>query len=277
MAPNLVDYLLYEPEDSGILWIKFNRPERMNALIGNSEVNGTVAKVGEYMRAGDDDPNIRVIVLTGVGRGFCSGADMKRDTPAEMKGEDFVGNRNIPEGGDHARQHFIHGFTKLHRDISQIRKPTIAMINGPAVGAGMDMALHCDIRIGCENTEIQFLAAKYGRANSTWSLPLVVGMPKAKELLYTGRPIRSEEAERIGLLNQVVPSEELLAVSIAMAKQISENDPRMVQGIKQLLDNGVGSGYRDRFDAEHNARKGKMKANSPREGFKAFLERKGIH
>jgi enoyl-CoA hydratase/carnithine racemase len=76
MAPNLVDYLLYEPEDTGILWIKFNRPDRMNALVGTSEENGTVAKVGEYMRAGDDDPNIGVIVLTGVGRGFCSGANL---------------------------------------------------------------------------------------------------------------------------------------------------------------------------------------------------------
>jgi hypothetical protein len=73
MGPNLVDYLLYEPEENGILWIKFNRPDRMNALVGTSEENGTVAKVGEYMRAGDDDPNIRVIVLTGVGRGFCPG------------------------------------------------------------------------------------------------------------------------------------------------------------------------------------------------------------
>ena len=70
MGPKLVDYLLYEPEDTGILWIKFNRPERMNALIGSAEESGTVAKVGEYMRAGDDDPNIRVIVLTGVGRGI---------------------------------------------------------------------------------------------------------------------------------------------------------------------------------------------------------------
>jgi hypothetical protein len=70
MGPKLVDYLLYEPEDTGILWIKFNRPERMNALIGSSEESGTVAKVGEYMRDGDDDPNVRVIVLTGVGRGL---------------------------------------------------------------------------------------------------------------------------------------------------------------------------------------------------------------
>ena len=161
MPPNLVPYLLYEPEESGILWIKFNRPERMNALIGSSEENGTVAKVGEYMRAGDDDPDVRVIVLTGVGRGFCSGADMRRDTPDDVRGENFVGNRSSTEGPDAAREHFFHGFTKLHRDISQIRKPTIAMVNGPAVGSGMDMALHCDIRLGCENTR--------SSATSSWA------------------------------------------------------------------------------------------------------------
>src|SRR5438270_11040708 len=86
MGPRLVEYLLYEPEDNGILWIKFNRPDRMNALVGTAEENGTVAKVGEYMRAGDDDPNIRVIVLTGVGRGCCSGANLgsqhRRKSPA---------------------------------------------------------------------------------------------------------------------------------------------------------------------------------------------------
>ena len=77
MGPKLVDYLTYEPEESGILWIKFNRPDRLNALVGTAEENGTVAKVGEYMRAGDDDPDVRVIVLTGVGRGFCAGADLQ--------------------------------------------------------------------------------------------------------------------------------------------------------------------------------------------------------
>ena len=74
MAPELVDYLLYEPEDSGILWIKFNRPDRMNALL----VPETLQKLGEYMRAGDDDPNVRVIVVTGVGRAFSAGVDLRR-------------------------------------------------------------------------------------------------------------------------------------------------------------------------------------------------------
>ena len=95
-------------------------------------------------------------------------------------------------------------------------------------------------------------------------------------MLYTGRPIKAEEAERIGLLNQVVPCAQLRGAAIEMATQIAANDPRMVQGIKRLLDDDVGMSWRDRFDAEQNARKNKLKANSPREGFKAFLERKGM-
>ena len=153
MGPKLVEYLKYEAEDTGIAWITFNRPERRNALMGNSQENSTVAKVGEYMRAADDDPEVRVIVITGEGQGFCSGADMRRDNDPSVLGENFVGNRDHTESPDFIRQHFFHGFTQLHRDISLIRKPTIAMINGAAVGSGMDMALHCDIRVGCENTQ----------------------------------------------------------------------------------------------------------------------------
>ena len=111
MGPKLVDYLLYEPEDSGIAWIKFNRPERQNALMGNSQENGTVAKVGEYMRAADDDPKIRVIVLTGEGQGFCSGADMRRDNDQSVLGDNFTGNRDHTEGPDLTRQHF---FPRVH-------------------------------------------------------------------------------------------------------------------------------------------------------------------
>ena len=189
MPPNLVPYLLYEPEESGILWIKFNRPERMNALIGSSEENGTVAKVGEYMRAGDDDPNVRVIVLTGVGRGFCSGADMRRDNDPSVTGENFVGNRGTQPGPDAAREHFYHGFTKLHRDISQVRKPTIAMINGPAVGSGMDMALHCDIRLGCENHPLHRLpAAGTDHRERRQLLPAQDGRPGPRPRVRLHRP-----------------------------------------------------------------------------------------
>lgn len=236
--------------------ITLNRPEKLNAM--SYEL---ASDLDEELRNIESDDKVHCVVLTGAGpRAFSSGGDihqMVKSTPEEMAAR-----------MDKRRE--------MNWHLATFSKPIIGAINGIAYGAGAQLTTMLDIRIGCENTEIQFLAAKYGRANSTWSLPLVVGMPKAKELLYTGRPIRAEEAERIGLLNQVVHSSQLLDMSIAMAKQIGENDPRMVQGIKKLLDDGVGTLWRERFDAEQNARKNKLKANSPREGFKAFLERKGI-
>ena len=235
MAPKLVDYLLYEPEDNGILWIKFNRPERMNALVGNSQENGTVAKVGEYMRAGDDDPNIRVIILTGVGRGFCSGADMRRNNDSSVTGENFIGNRGEEEGPDAIREHFFHGFTKLHRDISQVRKPTIAMINGPAVGSGMDMALHCDIRLGCENTRFigyQQLGQIIENGGSYY-LPKMAGLGRALEFAYTGH-LDAQRAHDWGLLNYLVSSEELEQTTRDLCDRIMRTPP-MVQWVSKRI------------------------------------------
>lgn len=236
--------------------ITMNRPEKLNAL--SYEL---ACELDQELSRIESDDNVRVVILTGAGpRAFSAGGDimqMVKSTPEEMAAR-----------------------SEIRRDanwhLATFTKPMIGAINGLAYGAGAQLTSMLDLRIGCEHAEIQFLAAKYGRANSTWSLPLVVGMPKAKELLYTGRPVGAEEAERIGLLNQLVPCAQLRQASIAMAKQIAENDPRMVQGIKRLLNDDVGLEWRERFDAEQNARKNKLKANSPREGFKAFLERKGI-
>lgn len=236
--------------------ITMNRPEKLNAL--SYEL---ACELDEELTKIEHDDEVRVVILTGAGpRAFSAGGDimqMVKSTPEEMAAR-----------SDTRREANWH--------LATFRKPIIGAINGIAYGAGAQLTTMLDIRIGCEHAEIQFLAAKYGRANSTWSLPLVVGMPKAKELLYTGRPVKAEEAERIGLLNQVVPCAQLRAVALEMAKQIGANDPRMVQGIKQLLNDDIGLGWRERFDAEQNARQNKLKANSPREGFKAFLERKGI-
>jgi len=244
MAPRLVDYLTYEPEDGGILWIRFNRPDRLNALIGTAEENGTVAKVGEYMRAGDDDPAIRVIVLTGVGRAFCAGADLRSRAPEEVTGPNFPGNRGEHEGPDAARQHFFHGLTKLHRDISLIRKPTIAMINGPAVGAGMDMALHCDIRMGCEKT--RFIAYHHAgqiiENGGSYYLPRMVGLGRALEFAYTGE-LDAERAHAWGLLNHLVPSEKLEEATRALCQRII-GVPPLVQWVgkrimRSALDNSL--------------------------------------
>ena len=130
-----------------------------------------------------------------------------------------------------------------------------------------------DIRIGCERTKFRFLAATYGRVNSTWSLPLLVGLPKAKELLYTGRDVLAEEAERIGLLNQVVPSDMLRETALEMAQTIARNDSRMVQGIKRLVHEDIGMPWRERYDNEETARATWLTSAHPRDGFKDFLER----
>jgi 2-(1,2-epoxy-1,2-dihydrophenyl)acetyl-CoA isomerase len=275
MGPQLVDYLLYEPEDSGILWIKFNRPERMNALVGTSEENGTVAKVSEYMRAGDDDPNVRVMVLTGVGRGFCSGADMKRDLPAGAAGENFSGNRHVPEGPDAAREHFFHGFTKLHRDISLIRKPTIAMINGPAVGSGMDMALHCDIRIGCENT--RFIGyqqlGQIMENGGCYYLPKMVGLGRALEFAYTGQ-LEAQRAYEWGLLNHLVPAEKLEQTTRDLCARIIRTPP-LVQWIgKRIMRAALDSSLETTMVLTSNAGGILQGSEDAREARQAFLEKR---
>ena len=275
MPPNLVPYLLYEPEESGILWIKFNRPERMNALIGSSEEKGTVAKVGEYMRAGDDDPDVRVIVLTGVGRGFCSGADMRRDTPDDVRGENFVGNRSSTEGPDAAREHFFHGFTKLHRDISLIRKPTIAMVNGPAVGSGMDMALHCDIRLGCENTRFigyQQLGQIIENGGSYY-LPKLVGLGRALEFAYTGH-LDAQRAYEWGMLNYLVPTEELEETTRGLCDRIMRAPP-MVQWIsKRIMRSALDSSLETTMALTSNAGGILNGSEDALEARQAFLEKR---
>ena len=247
--------LLTERMDKVAL-ITLNRPEKLNAL--SYEL---ACEIDVELKNIENDDGVSVVILTGAGpRAFSAGGDihqMVKSTPEEL-----------------AARSEIRGRATWH--LATFSKPIIGAINGLAYGAGAQLTSILDMRIGCEHAEFQFLAAKYGRANSTWSLPLVVGIPKAKELLYTGRLVKAEEAERIGLLNQLVPCAELRETSIQMAQLISKNDSRMVQGIKRLLHEDIGMDWRGRYDNEQSARKTYLRATPPREGFKDFLARKGI-
>jgi enoyl-CoA hydratase/carnithine racemase len=239
-----------------IALITLNRPEKLNAMSYElaCELDDELTKI-------EIDDDLRVVILTGAGpRAFSSGGDIIQ--MVGMSAEELAARS---ESRSRANWH-----------IATFAKPIIGAINGLAYGAGAMLTSMLDIRLGCELTEFRFLAARYGRVNSTWSLPLIVGMPKAKELLYTGRAVKADEAERIGLLNQVVPSAQLRDAAIQMARSISQNDSRMVQGIKRLLHEDVGMPWRERFDNEQDARKTSLKSNHPREGFKEFLDRKGI-
>jgi len=239
-----------------IALITLNRPEKLNAM--SYEL---ACDLDDELQRIESDDDVRVVILTGAGpRAFSSGGDIHQ--MAKSSAEELAARG--------ARR------SQINWHIATFAKPLIGAINGLAYGAGAMLSSMLDIRIGCEMTEFRFLAARYGRVNSTWSLPQVVGMPKAKELFYTGRVVNAEEAERIGLLNQVVPSAELLDTALQMGRLISENDPRMVQGIKRLLHEDIGLSWRQRFDGELNARQTTLKANHPREGFRDFLQRKGM-
>jgi len=249
------EYILAERVDEvGI--ITLNRPEKLNALSF-----ALVRELDTELTRLENDDTIKAVVLTGAGeRAFSAGADIH-----ELAG---LSAEELAERQDFRNQATWH--------VANCMKPLIGAINGIAFGGAALMSSTLDIRIGCEKTAFRFLAASYGRVNSTWSLPVIVGMPKAKELLYTGRLVNAEEAERMGLLNQVVPARQLRDTAIAMGTMIAKNDARMVQGIKRLLHEDIGMSWLDRYENEDEARATWLTSAHPREGFKDFLSRKGL-
>jgi 2-(1,2-epoxy-1,2-dihydrophenyl)acetyl-CoA isomerase len=248
------EFILTERLD-GVAVITLNRPEKLNALSF-----GLVRELDEALSGYEADDAIKAVILTGAGeRAFSAGADIHE--MAGLTSEDLA-----------ARQAFR---SEATWHIASFPKPLIGAINGLAYGGAALLSSTLDLRIGCERSQFRFLAASYGRVNSTWSLPLLVGLPKAKELLYTGRVVAAEEAERIGLLNQIVPAARLVESAVETAQMIAKNDARMVQGIKRLLHEGIGMGWRDRYATEEDARATWLAAGHPREGFREFLARKG--
>jgi 2-(1,2-epoxy-1,2-dihydrophenyl)acetyl-CoA isomerase len=248
------EFILTERSD-GVAVITLNRPEKLNALS-----YPLVRELDEALSQYEADEDIKAVILTGAGdRAFSAGADIHE--MAGLSSEELATRQDV------------RGRATWH--IATFGKPLIGAINGLAYGGAALLSSTLDLRIGCEHTAFRFLAASYGRVNSTWSLPLLVGLPKAKELLYTGRVVLPEEAERIGLLNQIVPAARLLDSCLEIGQMIAKNDARMVQGIKRLLHEQMGMGWRERYDNEEEARATWLAAGHPREGFKDFLGRKG--
>ena len=248
-----LEHILFEPAD-GVAVITLNRPHVLNALSMPlmAELDGAITEC-------DGDDAIRAIVITGAGeKAFSAGADIHEMAGMEQEELD--------------RRQATRGEITWH--VATCRKPVLGALNGLTYGGAAVLASTFDIRIGCERTKFRFLAATYGRINSTWTLPVLVGMPMAKELLFSGRVVEAEEAKEIGLLNRLVPSHELLSTAFDLAKLIAKNTPSMVQGIKELLNEGIGAPWSDRLQMERDILSGRLKPAHPREGFKEFLDRK---
>ena len=239
----------------GVAVVTLNRPEKLNALSF-----ALSRELDDELTLIEEDDDVKAVVLTGAGeRAFSAGADIHE--MAGMNSEE-LGERQLARN-------------RLFWRLGIFPKPIIGAINGLAYGGGALVTSGLDIRIGCERSSFRFLAASYGRVNSSWSLPTIIGLPKAKELLYTGREVKAQEAERIGLLNQVVPAAELRNTAIEMGQMMAKNDDRMVQGLKRLLTEQIGMGLVERHTNEEAARGTWLLSGHPRDGFKDFLSRKG--
>lgn len=215
--------IILKKEDH-VATITLNRPQAMNAI--------TMQMFKELIEALQDvngDDNIRLLVLTGAGRAFCASLDMK-------EGKAEVGKRLLPHMSiEEARQLARHFPQKVTLGIRNMEKPTIAMVNGLAIGDGFDWVLACDLRIGSEKARFMnafVRMALFPNTGGTWFFPRIMGLGKALELLYTGDWLEAEEAYRIGVLNKLVPSAELEKVTMELAHKIAKGAPAAIKLIK---------------------------------------------
>jgi enoyl-CoA hydratase/carnithine racemase len=213
--------LLYDVSD-GIATVTLNRPERLNAISG-----GMLASFSEAFREADLDRAVRVIILTGAGRGFCSGLDLREQGGGSDNG---VNGANLPAKFDLAGSPPI----VLHTT----DKPVICALNGAAAGYGMDLALGCDIRIASESAKMAAVFTRRGvlpESGGTWLLPRLVGWSKASEIAFTGRTLSAAESLELGLVSKVVPAEALMDDTRALAAEIARNAPLAVQATKRMM------------------------------------------
>jgi enoyl-CoA hydratase/carnithine racemase len=231
-------HILYDVSE-GIATITLNRPDKLNAYI--LEMGEEV--VDAFRRAQGDEA-VRVVILTGAGRGFCAGVDLEHLKAAHAAGE-------APSSGPKlGEEDFIR---KLPLELLDAKKPVIAAINGHAIGVGITMALPCDIRIAAEGAKLGLTFAKLGilpGLGSSHLLPRLVGMGKAQELLLTARVILAEEAHEIGLVNAVVPGETLMSTAREMALQMAACDPDVLTFARRLLHEGAGLDMADAMQNE---------------------------
>jgi enoyl-CoA hydratase len=243
--------------EEGVGILTLNRPEKLNAMnrkLGN--------ELHDALKRFEADDAVGCIVLTGAGRAFSAGGDIHEQLEDDAKHSDDELDRM------RERRHYL--------DISISKKPTIGMMNGLAFGGAAVLSSSLDMRIGCEHTKFRFLAAAYGRINSTWTLPNQVGWPMAKELLFSARVVEAEEAYRIGLLNHLVPRDQLRARTMELAKTIAGNNRAAVIGIKQLLLKQMTESVEEQWDEERRFTTEVMRNAKAKEAFPEFIARKGI-
>jgi enoyl-CoA hydratase len=251
------EHILVDVED-GVAVVTLNRPDSLNAM--NRKLG---VELHDAVKHAEADEGIGCIVITGAGdRAFSAGGDIKEQLSDDARYSD----EELDAKRDNKRRY----------EIAACLKPTIGMINGIAYGGAAVLASSLDMRVGCETTRFRFLAAAYGRINSTWTLPNQVGWPIAKELLFTARVVEGDEAYRIGLLNHLVPRAQLREKTMEIAKTIAANHRGAVMGIKELMLKQMAQDLEQQFNAEHEYTTNVLRGAKARDAFPEFIARKGL-
>ena len=221
-------------EDIGpVRRLTMNRPKALNALSGE-----LIAAISDALDAAAADPSVRVVILKGAGRAFCAGYDLNEDAGAEKK--DSVGwHEELKHSTDEMMKFF------------DFPKPVIAQVHSYCLAGGCDLMMICDLAVCSEDARFGEPEIRFGSGVVTMVMPWVLGVRKAKELLFTGEDrIDAAEALRIGLVNKVVPTEELDAATLALAEEIAKNDPFAVSMQKKAINKAwEAAGFREAIDA----------------------------
>lgn len=247
--------------DGAVRTITLNRPDALNAC--NNEL---LAELAKAVRDAERDDAVRCLVLTGAGRGFCSGQDLA-DVAHRYKSPEPI------ELGSHLRERYHGTIVKLRT----MEKPVVAAVNGVAAGAGCSLALACDVRIAGESASFIEAFVNVGLVpdcSSTFMLPRLVGLSRALDIAFTGRKVKSDEALRIGLVNQVVADEELMSATHEYAKKLASLPTRAIGLTKRAMNASLRNDLEAQLEYEAMLQTTAGQTADHREGVTAFLEKR---
>ena len=252
--------LIYDVKDN-IATLTLNRPDRLNAL-GES----LREDFHDAIQTATNDDSVRVMVVTGAGRGFCSGGDVKA-----------MNERNQQEAGTLLNDKIAPLRDQIVLALRDTPKPVIAAVNGPAAGAGMNLALACDIRIASDKAIFGETFAKRGLHvdwGGTYFLPRLIGMARACEMIFTGETIDATTALDYGIVSQVVPADKLMNTVLELAGRIAAGPPIAIRLAKRAMYKGIDSDLRAALEFETYAQNICSQTEDSREGISAFMEKR---
>ncbi len=256
------EFLKYE-QDGHVVTLTMNEPERRNPLTGNSAVPEFLAAIDRI----HEDHNVRAVILTGAGSAFSSGGDV-RNMQRQSDGE---------VSGMRIRHEYRTGIQRLPLALFNLEVPVIAAVNGAAVGAGLDLACMCDIRIASDKARFAESFVKLGIIpgdGGAWLLPRIVGMSRAAEMVFTGDMITAETAAQWGLVSRVVPAEQLLGAANEMAARIAVNPGHAVRLSKRLMREGMFTRLDTLLELSAAFQSLAHQTDDHREAVAAFLEKR---